>query len=140
MVEQKKGMENYQGKHIVVFKNNRISFFGKTMVIDDSTHIMQQLMDIVVGDRNLSIDGKVLNIGDVGFGINLNDDGIVLISSTQVNDPKMKAVLKYLNTLYGSAREEEPDRYWWLNEESSGNTIRLCPLHSEEGGTVLLFY
>lgn len=95
-VEQNQGIGNYQGKHIVLFKNNSISFFGKTMVIDDSTHIMQQIKDVVAGDENLSIEGNVLTIGDVSFGINLSDDGVILISSTQVDEPKIKPVVKYL--------------------------------------------
>lgn len=143
-VEQNQGMENYQGKHIVLFKNNSISFFGKTMVIDDSTHIMQQIKDVVAGDENLSNEGNVLTIGDVGFGINLRYDGVFLISSTQVDDPKIKPVVKYLNSIYDTAKEDEPDNFWWCaggpNDYVCEKTIRLRPLHSEEGGTVILFY
>lgn len=143
-VEQNQGMGNYQGKHIVLFKNNSISFFGKTMVIDDSTHIMQQIKDVVAGDENLSIEGNVLTIGDVSFGINLRYDGVFLISSTQVDDPKIKPVVKYLNSIYDTAKEDEPDNFWWCaggpNDYVCEKTIRLRPLHSEEGGTVILFY
>ena len=144
MVEQNQGMGNYQGKHIIVFKNNSISFLGKTIVIDDSTHIMQQIKDVVAGDENLSIEGNVLTIGDVGFGINLRYDGVFLISSTQVDDPKIKPVVKYLNSIYDTAKEDEPDNFWWCaggpNDFVCEKTIRLRPLHSEEGGTVILFY
>ena len=144
MIEQNQRMWNYQGKHRIVFRNNRVSFFGKTIAIDDSTHIMQRIKDVVAGDENLSIEGSVLTIGDVGFGINLRDDGVVLISSTQVDDPKIKLVVKYLNGIYDTAKEDEPDNFWWCAEGLSDfvceKTIRLRPLHSEEGGTVILFY
>lgn len=108
--------------------------------MDDSAHIMYQIGIIAEEEKKLSIKDNVLSVGDVGFGINLQEDGIVLISSIQVDDPKIKTIIKYLNSLYGTAREEEPDNYWWFNEKSKGNTIRLRPLQSEEGGTVLLFY
>lgn len=143
-IEQNQRMGNYQGKHRIVFRNNSISFFGKTMAIDDSTHIMQRIKDVVAGDENLSIEGSVLTIKDVGFGINLRDDGVVLISSTQVDDPKIKLVVKYLNGIYDTAKEDEPDNFWWCAEEPNDfvceKTIRLRPLHSEEGGTVIMFY
>ncbi len=144
MIEQNQRMGNYQGKHRIVFRNNSISFFGKTIAIDDSTHIMQQIKDVVAGDGNLSIEGNVLTIGDVGFGISLSADGVVLISSTQVYDPKIKPVVKYLNGIYDTAKEDEPDNFWWCAEGPNDfvceKTIRLRPLHSEEGGTVILFY
>ena len=126
----------YLGKHIVVFNNDSVPFFGKTILMDDSAHIMQQILDIVEEDDLLSVDGQVLTVGKVVFGINLHDDGVVLISSTQVDDPKVKIIVKYLNSLYGTASEEEPDNYWWPNDK----TIRLRPLHSEESGTVIMFY
>ena len=87
----------------------------------------------------LTVKDNVIAICKVGFGINIHDNGVLLISSTQVDDPKIKRVVKYLNTLYGTASEEEPDNYWWCKEDYNRNTIRLRPLHSEEGGTVILF-
>lgn len=144
MIEQNQRMGNYQGKHRIVFRNNSISFFGKTIAIDDSTHIMQRIKDVVAGDENLSIEGSVLTIRDVGFGINLRDDGVVLISSTQVDEPKIKPVVKYLNGIYDTAKVDEPDNFWWCAEGPNDfvceKTIRLRPLHSEEGGTMILFY
>ena len=83
----------------------------------------------------LSIDGKVLTVVEVGFGINLHNKYVALISSTQVDDPKMKTVVTYLNGLYGIASEGEPNNYLWCK----GNTIRLRPLHPEDGGTVIIF-
>lgn len=112
-----------------------ISFFGNTLELGDSTHIMQQIKNIAGKDSMLSIDGKVLTVVEVGFGINLHNKYVALISSTQVDDPKMKTVVTYLNGLYGIASEGEPNNYLWCK----GNTIRLRPLHSEDGGTVIIF-
>ena len=130
----------YLGEHIVVFNNDSITFFGKTILIDDSVHIMQQIKTIAEEDDLLSIDGQVLTIGEAGFGINLHDDGVVLISSTQVDDPKVKIVVNYLNSLYGTANETEPDNYWWNKEDYNGNTIRLRPLHSLQPKSLLETY
>ncbi len=134
-IVQKAGVENNPGENIVVHNNDSVPFFGKTILMDDSTHIMQQIQAIAAEDDMLSVDGRVLTIGEVGFGINLHDDGVTLISSTQMDDPKVKAVVNYLNHIYGTASEEEPDNYCWRN----GNTIRLRPLSSEKGGTVIMF-
>ena len=83
----------------------------------------------------------VLSIGEVEFGVNIDGDGIRLITSTQPDDPNMKQVIDYLNSFYGEPEKDEPDNYHWGvggNEDYLvGKVIRLRPLHSEEGGTVL---
>ena len=85
----------------------------------------------------------VLSIGEVEFGVNVHEKEIILISSTQVDDPKVKPIVNYLNGIFGEAWEDEPDNYWWNNNgqcKALGSTIRLRPLHSEEGGTVIMIY
>ena len=131
--------EQSMERQLLAFNYDTISFFGKTLVMDDSAHIIEQIKDIVDEDEMLTIKDNVITVCKVGFGINIHDNGVLLISSTQVDDPKIKTVVKYLNTLYGTASEEESDNYWWCKEDYNGNTIRLRPLHSEEGGTVILF-
>lgn len=120
-----------------------ISFFGEPVILDDSTHIMQQITEIVERDTMLSITGRVLTVGQVGFGINIHSGYLSLLSSTQVDDPKIKEVLEYLNSIYGAPEENEPDDYWWYvgaDEDYPGRLVaRMRPLHSEEGGTVLFF-
>lgn len=85
----------------------------------------------------------VLSIGEVEFGVNIDGYGIRLITSTQPDNPKMKQVIDYLNGLFGEPKEDEPDCYCWRAGANGGCTdgmvIRLRPLHSEEGGTVLFF-
>lgn len=121
----------------------QISFFGKPVILDDSTHIMQQITEIVESDTMLSISGRVLTVGQVGFGINIHSGFLSLLSSTQVDDPKIKEVVEYLNSIYGTPDEDDPDDYWWREKADGDNLgrliVRMRPLHSEEGGTVLFF-
>lgn len=88
----------------------------------------------------LSVKGNVLVVGSMEFGINIKDGDITLISSTQVDDPKTNEVVKYMNGIYGEGYEDDPDNYWWNSTGSNGKTIRMRPLHSDEGGTVIMFY
>lgn len=123
-----------------------ISFFGEHIVMDDWTGILHQIQMIAEKDSMLTyttdVDTRVLNVCGVGFGVNVHgDNSIVLISSTEVDDPRIIPIVKYLNDIYGEAYEGEPDNYWWGSDgqSSAGATVRLRPLHSEEGGTVIMF-
>lgn len=131
-------------KASVYTDNPKISFFGKLVVLDDSTHIMQQITEIVESDTMLSISGIVLTVGKVGFGIGIDirSGFLSLLSSTQVDDPKMKEVLECLSSIYGTPYENEPDDYWWQDRADDnilGWIVRMRPFRSEEGGTVLFF-
>lgn len=73
--------------------------------------------------------------------MNVHKDNIIFISSTQVDDPKVMTAVNYLNSIYEEAREDEPYNYWWNTDGHNmvlGSTVRLRPLHSEEGGTVII--
>ena len=119
-IEQKTGAE---------YKNASVSFFGKTLI-----------KNIAEKETMLSVKGNVLVVGSMEFGINIKDGDITLISSTQVDDPKTNEVVKYMNGIYGEGYEDDPDNYWWNSTGSNGKTIRMRPLHSDEGGTVIMFY
>lgn len=142
-IDDKKQQDTTHHQTPVYLNNSLISFFGKPVILDDSTHIMQQITEIVESDTMLSITGRVLTVGQVGFGINIHTGYLSLLSSTQVDDPKIKEVLEYLNSIYGAPEENEPDDYWWYvgaDEDYPGRLVaRMRPLHSEEGGTVLFF-
>ncbi len=123
-----------------------ISFFGKPIVMDDWTSIHHQIRVIASEDDMLcyesGIHNRTLSVGKVKFGVNIDGDGIILVSSTEVDAPKMKQVVEYLKGIYGVPVEDEPDNYWWHVGRDGGyhgKTVRMRPLHSEEGGTVLLF-
>ena len=123
-----------------------ISFFGKPIAMDDWTGILHQIRMIAEKDSMLTyttdVDTRVLTVCGVSFGVNVHgDNSIVLISSTQVDDPRIIPIVKYLNGIYGEAYEDEPDNYWWGKDgrSSVGATVRMRPLHSEEGGCVIIF-
>lgn|GEM_PF-5919796 len=124
-----------------------ISFFGKPVVMDDWTSILHQIRVIASEDDMLRYESGVhyrtLSVGKVKFGVNVDGDGISLISSTEIDDPKMIQVVEYINGIYATPEEDEPDNYWWRVKHDGkchGNTVRMRPLHSEEQGSVLLFY
>lgn len=124
-----------------------ISFFGKPIVMDDWTSILHQIRVIASEDDMLRYESGVhyrtLSVGKVKFGVNVDGDGISLISSTEIDDPKMIQVVEYINGIYGTPEEDEPDNYWWRVKHDGkchGNTVRMRPIHSEEQGSVLLFY
>ena len=58
-------MGHCMGKHDVVFRKDIITFFGKSLIMDDSTHIMKQINDIANFDDRLSVDGRVLTVCNV---------------------------------------------------------------------------
>lgn len=126
-----------------------ISFFGESVVMNDWTGILHQIRMIAEKDGMLTymtdVDTRVLTVCGIGFGVNIHgDNSIVLVSSTQVDDPRIASIVKYLNGIYGEATEEEPYHYWWRvrkpNSMHCTETIRLCSVScSEEGGCVIMF-
>ena len=54
----------------------------------------------------------VLSIGEVEFGVNIDGDGIRLITSTQSDDHKMKQVIEYLSSIYGEPEDDVTPRSW----------------------------
>ncbi len=73
---------------------------------------------------------------------------IVLMTSVQPDDPKMKQVVKYLTGIYGKPYEDEEDGYdiKWSSSDDPLDVFRpdctlvhLRRIRSEEGGTVLIF-
>ena len=126
-----------------------ISFFGEPVVMDDWTGVLHQIRIIAEKDSMLTyttnVDTRVLTVCGVGFGVNIHgDNSIVLVSSTQVDDPRIASIVKYLNGIYGEATVEESYHYWWRvskpNSMHCAETIRLRSVRcSEEGGCVIMF-
>ena len=130
----------------VVAQDTISSFLGKPIVINDK--IYDQLSAIAAQDKMLSYSDSIIQIGDVRWRINLMSDNIVLMTSVQSDDPKMKQVVKYLTGIYGKPYEDEEDGYdikWSSSDNPSdifrpGNTlVHLRRIRSEEGGTFLFF-
>ena len=122
------------------------SFLGKPIVINDS--ICEQISAIATQDKMLSYSDSIIQIGNVKWRIKLMSNNIVLMSSVQPDNPKMKQVVKYLNSIYGKPYEDEEDDYdikWSssddpLNIFRSGCTlVHLRRVRSEGSGTSLIF-
>ena len=120
------------------------SFLGKPIVINDK--IYEQISAIAAQDKILSYSDSIIQIGDVRWRINLMSDGIVLLTSVQPDDPKMKQVVKYLTGIYGKPYEEDDYDIKWSSSDNPSDIFRpgstlihLRRVHSEEGGTILFF-
>ena len=122
------------------------SFLGKPIVINDS--ICEQISAIAAQDKMLSYSDSIIQIGNVKWRIKLMSNNIILMSSVQPDNPKMKQVIKYLNSIYGKPYEDEEDDYdikWSssddpLNIFRSGCTlVHLRRVRSEGSGTSLIF-
>ncbi len=122
------------------------SFLGKSVIINNS--LSEQIASIANQDEMLSYSDSIVQIGDVRWRVNLMPDGIALLTSVQPDDPKMKQVVKYLNSLYGKPYQDDEDGYsikWSSSDDSldifrPGSTlVHLRRVHSEEGGTFLFF-
>lgn len=122
------------------------SFLGKPIIINDS--LCEQIASIANQDDMLSYNDSIIQIGDVRWRINLMPNSIALITSVQPDDPKMIQVVKYLNSLYGNPYQDGEDGYsikWSSSDDSidifrPGSTlVHLRRVHSEEGGTFLIF-
>ena len=130
-----------------VFQQDTIfSFFGKTIVKNDK--IYEQISAIASQDKMLSYSDSIIQIGDVVWRVNLKSENIVLMTSVQPDDPKMKQVVKYITGIYGKPYENEEDGYdiKWSSPDNTSDTFRphstfvhLRRVHSEEGGTFLFF-
>lgn len=128
----------------VVAQDTISSFLGKPIVINDK--IYEQISAIAAQDKMLSYSNSIIQIVNVRWCINLMSDGIVLMTSVQPDEPKMKQVVKYLTGIYGKPYEDEEDGYdiKWSSSDNpsdifrpSSTLVHLRRVHSEEGGTIL---
>lgn len=139
-------------------KDTIYSFFGKPIIFNDS--IYKQLSTIASQDKMLSYKDSIINIGDISWRVNLTlksksmwkstpmIPSIVLFTSVQPEDPKMRKVIDYLNAIYGKPYDIDVDDYkfmWSSSDDSTdivkpGSTlVHLRRVHSEEGGSFLNF-
>ena len=141
----RKELENRKSDDVVA-QDTLSSFLGKPIVINDK--IYEQISAIAAQDKKLSYSNKIIQIVDVRWRVNLMSGGIVLMTSVQPDDPKMKLVVKYLTGIYGKPYEDEEDGYdiKWSSSDDPLDVFRpdctlvhLRRIRSEEGGTVLIF-
>ena len=93
----------------VVAQNTISSFLGKPIVINDK--IYEQMSVVAAQDKELSYSDSIIQILNVRWRVNLKPNNIVLMTSVQPDNPKMKQVVKYLNSIYGKPYEDEEDGY-----------------------------
>ena len=136
---------NYRKSNDVVEQDTLSSFLGKPIVINDK--ICEQISAIAVQDKKLSYSDSIIQIVNVRWRVNLMSGGIVLMTSVQADDPKMKQVVKYLTGIYGKPYEDEKDGYdiKWSSSDNPSDIFRpdctlvhLRRIRSEEGGTCLI--
>ena len=130
-----------------VFEQDTIfSFLGKPIVINDK--ICEQISAIAAQDKKLSYSDSIIQIVNIRWRVNLMSGGIVLMTSVQPDDPKMKQVVKYLTGIYGKPYEDEEDGYdikWSSSDDSLDEfspdctLVHLRRIRSEGGGTCLIF-
>lgn len=106
---------------------------------EEHERILQQIEEIF----NRDIDGDVITVGGVKFCINVHEENIVLITNIHIDDLQMDHVIRSISFYHdmmpiGSKSDE---LYWCANPENDTCEIvvRMRPLHSEEGGTVIIF-
>lgn len=134
---------NNRKSNDVVAQDTISSFLGKPIVINDK--IYEQISAIAAQDKMLSYSDSIIQIGNVRWCINLMSDNIVLMTSVQPDDSKMKQVVKYLTGIYGKPYEDGYDIKWSSSDNPSdifrpGSTlVHLRRVRSEEGGTFLFF-
>ena len=142
----RKELNNRKSNDVVAQDDTISSFLGKPIVINDK--IYEQISAIAAQDKMLSYSDSIIQIGNVRWCINLMSDNIVLMTSVQPDEPKMKQVVKYLTGIYGKPYEDEEDGYdikWSSSDNPSdifrpGSTlVHLRRVRSEEGGTSLFF-
>lgn len=121
-------------------------FLGKPIVKNDK--IYEQISVIANHDNKLSYCDSIIQIVNVQWYIKYMSGTIVLMTSVQPDDPKMKQVVKYLTGIYGKPYEDEEDGFdiKWSSSDDPLNIFRpgstlvhLRRIHSEEGGTIMFF-
>ena len=128
----------------VVAQDTISSFLGKPIVINDK--IYEQISAIAAQDKMLSYSDSIIQIGNVRWCVSLMSNNIVLMTSVQPDDSKMKQVVKYLTGIYGKPYEEDDYDIKWSSSDNPSDIFRpgstlihLRRVHSEEGGTILFF-
>ena len=106
------------------------SFLGKPIIINDS--LCEQIASVSNQDDMLSYKDSILQIGDVRWRVNLMPNSIALMTSVQPDDPKMKQVVEYLNSIYGESYDEYEDGFSikWSSSNCAIKTLKTRAIFS----------
>ncbi len=123
------------------------SFFGEPLVLNDSVH--NQISEIAAHSDMLSYEDSILQIGEVKWGINISERSVSLFTSVSADSPKMKAVIDYMDKIYGEPYEGITDKEWpeckWSSSTDSvyriqGTLVHLRPARGGAEGTFIMFH
>ena len=118
------------------------SFVGKPIIISDS--VFTHISEVAAEDTMLTYNrDRTLQIGGVKWQIKFTAYNMMLFTSTQIDDPRMAEVIKYLSSIYGEpwTTEKRPNNYYWpepfLDEATQKTNVHLRPGYPD--GSFILF-
>jgi len=125
-----KNVKSVQQPTIVHYDS--IQFLGYRVALNDSVN--EQLISLAEDTKAFSIKGRVISLFGVDWGLNIEKDGINLLTSTPYTSPKIQKVIDGLTNIYGKPYDNDIDDahcYWY--------EVRMRSLRMGEEGTVMFF-
>lgn len=120
-----------------------ISFFGHKLIWQSVDSVKMQIAAIAKRERNLVYKDNVLSVCGVDWGVNIRGGQIVLLTSHNPEEPKMKKVVRYLTKKYGKPEVDDNDEYrlrWYKRPDTFPNAaVQLRRVHGDGNGTFLFF-
>ena len=108
-----------------------------------------QIVTIKAKENHYSNIDSIIQIGNVRWRVNMKKSEVVLFTSVVPDAPQMKQVIQYLNDIFGKPYENEEDGFdikWSSSTKPNGilggnsTLVYLRRVHSEKGGTMLIFH
>jgi hypothetical protein len=123
-----------------------LRFLGHTL--DMRNDLSREFARICREDSHLTFDSITNNVTIYGTTFRLNyrenEDGFLLVSSVQPDNPQIKKVRDAISKFHGQENIEEDAHYSWLPFTAPTTmgqnlpVIHLRRVRSEEGGTVII--
>lgn len=120
-----------------------ISFFGHKLIYQSVDSVKTQIAAIAKRERNLVYKDNVLSVCGVEWGVNIRGGQVVLLTSHNPEEPKMKKVIRYLTKIYGKPEADIDDEYrlYWYKRPDTfpAAAVQLRRVHGDGSGTFLFF-
>ena len=120
-----------------------IVFFAECISLESRERVLQQIKELFDGDYFIHLNGDVLTICGVEFGVNVHKGNLALITSIHMDDPKMEPVIREISFYYDMMPLDSGSDvfYWCANPEydTCEIVVRMRPLYSADGGTKIIF-
>lgn len=110
-----------------------VTMFGCKQKVSDDVCNMEAVDSLYLGNHVFVMDNdSIVRICDVQWRVNrfCDDSNVVLFTSVQPDDSKMKSVIQLFDSIYGKHEEVVEARFYWQG-------ARMRRVQSEEGGTFL---